>query len=106
MSSNFWPKQRASRPNITQNTAISTALTNTSNLLSKFGGETYQIRVWSTLASWLSVGDSSGVTASAGSGVPISANVTGEYFAVTPGQWAAFLSSSTSTGFFSLVEMA
>jgi len=34
--SNYWPKQRASRPTVFQNTAITTALTNTSNLLSKF----------------------------------------------------------------------
>jgi len=69
--SNYWPKQRASRPTVYQNIAITTGLTNTSNLLSKFNAENYQIRIWSTLASWLSIGDSSGVSAAAGSGVPI-----------------------------------
>jgi hypothetical protein len=70
---NFWPKQRASRPNVYQNTAITTAVANTSTLLSKLSGETYRIRAWASLASWLSVGDSSGITASANSGVPIAA---------------------------------
>jgi hypothetical protein len=36
----------------------------------------------------------------------ISANQAGEYFTVTPGQMLAFNSTSTSTGFLSITEMA
>ena len=39
-------------------------------------------------------------------GMKISPNVEGEYFSCVPGMLAAFNSTSTSTGFVSITEMA
>jgi hypothetical protein len=77
--SNYWPKQRASRPILT------TLLTSSSSPI-KAGSETYQIRVAASAASALSVLDSS-TLGSSNVAVPINASTVGEYFAITPGQW-------------------
>lgn len=65
--------------------------------------QTYQVRVTSTLAGWLKIGD--GAQTATGSDVFIPANAAPEYFTVSPGQQAAFLSTSTSTGCCSIGEM-
>jgi hypothetical protein len=53
------------------------------------------------------IGDGNSVSATVQSGsMKISANVEGEYFAVSPSQMCAFNSTSTSTGMVSITEMA
>jgi hypothetical protein len=81
--SNFYGKQPSSRPILTS-TSTTTAI--------KAGTETYQLRVSTTSAGSLSIGDSSTVVSVT---VPIAANVAGEYFAVTPGQWYSLAPSMT-----------
>ena len=63
----------------------------------KFGTATQQIRVVSEIQGWLSIGSSTTVTVGS-NGMKIAPNVNGEYFTTTPGQIAAFNSTSTSTG--------
>ena len=70
-----------------------------------FGIATQQIRVVSEVQGWLSIGASTTVTVGS-NGLKISANVEGEYFTATPGQVAVFNSTSTSTGYVSITEMA
>jgi hypothetical protein len=100
---NAFSKAPASRPNVSQILAYlgggaTVASTN-------FGIATQQIRVVSEVQGWLSIGPSTTVTVGSG-GIKISANSPGEYFITTPGQIAAFNSTSTSTGFISIVECA
>ena len=96
-------KQHGSRENIDQVLAyLGGGATVASN---KFGNATQQIRVVSEVQGWLSVGYSTTVTIGT-NGMKISPNVEGEYFTTTPGQIAAFNSTSTSTGYISLTEMA
>lgn len=87
-------------------TAIATAQVNTSTLLTsnKFSVETYQIRVATSLPVWFTVGDSTGITATANSNTYMPANLI-DYFTVSPGQWLAFISTSTSTGYVNVTEM-
>jgi hypothetical protein len=96
-------KQHSLRPNVSQILAYlgggaTVASTN-------FGVATQQIRVVSEVQGWLSIGASTTVTVGS-NGLKINPNVEGEYFTVTPGQLAAFNSTSTSTGFVSVTEMA
>jgi hypothetical protein len=96
-------KQPASRPNITQvlqylGAGATVASTN-------FGNATQQIRVVAEVQGWLSIGASTTVTVGT-NGMKIAANNPAEYFITTPGQLAAFNSTSTSTGFISISEMA
>jgi hypothetical protein len=65
--------------------------------------QTYQVRVTSTLPIWVTFGTTA-VTATANSDTFVAANKP-EYFQVTPGQCLGFISTSTSSGFVSLVEM-
>src|SRR5215467_9963838 len=68
---------------------------------------TLQIRVETEVQGLLQIGDGTSVSATvASSSMKIAANVVGEYFTVTGGQMAAFNSTSTSTGFCSITEMA
>lgn len=78
--SNYWPKQRASRHLIT------TALTSASSPV-KASAQTYQLRVVGSTAVSLSVTDSSATQLSSTLCPNIAANVVGEYFAISPGQW-------------------
>jgi hypothetical protein len=81
--SNYYSKQPSSRPILTS--------TSTANAI-KAGSETFQLRVTTTSAGNLSIGDSSStVTLS----VPIAANVAGEYIGVAPGQWYSLAASMT-----------
>jgi hypothetical protein len=68
-----------------------------------FGTQTRQVRVLSNLATWIEIGES-GITATAQSDTFLPAN-TVDYFQVTPEQILAFLSSSTSSGWFSLTPL-
>jgi hypothetical protein len=104
--SNFWSKQPSSRMLISQGTAISTAGANASVAVGNpFGPQTRQIRVSSNIAGWFTVGDGA-QTAAQGTGAYIPNTGAPEYFTVQPGQSAAFLTTSTSTGFLSVLEMA
>src|SRR5947208_1411115 len=72
-----------------------------------FANETWQIRVVSEVQGWLVIGDGTSVSRTAQSGsMKINANTDEEYLTVTPGQMAAFNSTSTSTGMVSITEMA
>ena len=101
----YWDKQRSSRPLKYQ--ALAYGGNTTSVPSTNFTAQSYQIRVVSEVQGWLVIGDGTSVSATAQSGsLKISANVGGEYFAVSPGQMCAFNSTSTSTGFVSICEMA
>ena len=96
-------KQHGSRENIDQVLAyLGGGATVASN---KFGTATQQIRVVSEIQGWLSIG-SSDHRHCRPDGMKIAPNVNGEYFTTTPGQIAAFNSTSTSTGYVSVTEMA
>jgi hypothetical protein len=96
-------KQHGSRENVDQVLAyLGGGATVASN---KFGTATQQIRVVTEVQGWLSIGASTTVTVGT-NGMKIAPNVEGEYFTVTPGQLAAFNSTSTSTGYVSVTEMA
>jgi hypothetical protein len=74
--SKYWGKQLSSRPTLTTTTTANAT---------KAGPQTYQLRVITSSASNLFIADSS--STGTGVAVPISANVVGEYFSITPGQW-------------------
>jgi hypothetical protein len=96
-------KQHASRENVDQVLAyLGGDATVASN---KFAVATQQIRVVSEVQGWLSIGSSTTVTVGS-NGMKIAPNVEGEYFTGTPGQLAAFNSTSTSTGYVSVTEIA
>jgi hypothetical protein len=86
----YWPKAPSSRPILTTTFTSATAPV-------KAGVQCYQIRAVATAASWLSIGDSSGIVPSTGVGVPISANVAGEVFTISPGQWYGAAGACTVT---------
>jgi hypothetical protein len=97
-----YDKQHSSRPNVTQ---ILAYLGGGATVASTdFGVATQQIRVVSEVQGWLSIGSSTTITVGS-NGLKISANVEGEYFTATPGQLAAFNSTSTSTGYVSICEV-
>jgi hypothetical protein len=98
-----FPKQFSSRPIVYQNLSYAGSASVPST---NFGKETFQIRVVSDVAGYLTIGDGTSVSATAQSGsLKVSANVAAEYFTVTPGQMCAFISTSTSTGNISISEM-
>jgi hypothetical protein len=76
-----------------------------------FGPAIQHIRVTSSLAGYGSVDQSTSATAVTSANMPsgmiIPANtIGGEYFIVTPGQIFTFCSTSTSSGYVSVTEMA
>jgi hypothetical protein len=81
--SNYYGKQLSSRPILTS--------TSTANAI-KAGSETFQLRVSTTSAGNITIADSSSAM---GVSVPIAANVAGEYFSVTPGQWYSLATGMT-----------
>jgi hypothetical protein len=95
----YWSKQPASRLGRSLATAITSGigLQQTTN----FGPQTYQIRVSSTLPLWLTF-TSTAATPNTDHFLP--ANVV-DYFACTPGQALAFVSTSTSSGYAGISEM-
>ena len=103
--SNYFGKQPSSRPIKYQ--ALAYGGNATSVPSTNFTPETFQIRVVAEVQGWLQIGDGTSVAATvASSSMKISPLVGGEYFAVTPGQMCAFNSTSTSTGFVSITELA
>jgi hypothetical protein len=84
-------------------TQIATAQTNATQFTTPFGSQTRQVRIASTLALWVTIDSSAVVTANSASAL-VPANV--PEFCVTPGQVLNFISTSTSTGYVSLTEMA
>jgi len=109
--SNFYGKQPSSRPLRTQtlNWTGSGTLVSTT-----FASETFQIRVFSQVAGYWSVFETTGTvpTTAPPSGtqqpaqVPIGANLAGEYITVSPSLIFSFSSTSTSSGFVSITEAA
>jgi hypothetical protein len=95
------PSSKLGRSIVTQ---IATAQTNATRFTTPFGSQTRQIRITSTLALWITIDSTAVVTANSASAL-IPANAAPEYFSVTPGQVLNFISTSTSTGYVSLVEM-
>jgi hypothetical protein len=75
MSQMSYYKQASSRPTLTTTTTANAT---------KAGPQTYQLRVFTSSAANLSIGDSSGTVSVT---VPIAANVAGEYLTISPGQW-------------------
>ena len=106
---NYIDKQRSSRPNIYQ--ALAYGGNATSVPSTNFGPQTFQIRVVSEVQGWLAIGPgtTSGTTLTctvASSSLKINGGTDEEYLTVSPGMMCAFNSTSTSTGFCSIVEMA
>ena len=96
----FLDRQHSSRVWKSQATAITTGTTSQS--LSAFDTQTRQVRVTSTLPVWIKYGDGAQTAAAGDTYLP--ANVV-DYFTVSPGQTLAFISTSTSSGYFSASEM-
>jgi hypothetical protein len=102
--SNYFGKQPSSRPIKYQNLSYAGSSSVPST---NFGQGILQIRVESDISGYLVIGDGNSVSATAQSGsMRIAANAPAEYFAVTQGQMAAFISTSTSSGNVSLTEMS
>ena len=100
----FWKAQPASKLGRSIVTAIATAQTNASQTTTNFGSQTYQVRIVSTLPIWATIDTTATVTANS-SATYLPANLP-EYFAVTRGQQLNFISTSTSTGYVVLTEIA
>ena len=102
----YWGKQTSSRIINAQVIQLSSAVAVNS---SPFSAQTYQIRVISPIATWISIGTSTTSAAVQAAGnVFLAANTaSGDYFTVTPGQTLSAISlSSASTGTLSLAEMS
>jgi len=112
MGSGF-DKQSASRPNIYQNiTWLTTGGAPGPKVCSApFSASTQQIRVFSSIAGWMSIDQSTSTTVATTGTIPSglfipTSTVNGEYFIVTPGQILTFFSTGTTTGYVSVTEMA
>src|SRR5512139_932162 len=101
----FYEKQPASRLGRSIVTQIATAAVNATQFTTPFSSQTRQIRLASTLSLWATIGSTAVVTANSAAAF-IPANAPPEYFAVSPGQVLNFISTSTSTGYVALTEMA
>jgi hypothetical protein len=100
---NYFSKQPGSRIIKAQNIALTGNAASTPS--TDFTAQTYQIRCATTLAGWFRIGDNKADPTAVIGDTFIPTGVA-DYFAVSPGQRAAFISTSTSTGNFSLTEMA
>jgi hypothetical protein len=104
-----WPGQPSSRLGRSIVTQVATAQTNATQSTTAFAAQTYQIRVYHTLNGtagiWATVGSTSTDVTANSSAVLLPAG-TPEYFAVTSGQHFNFISTSTSTGYVVVTEMA
>jgi len=101
--STYFGKAPSSRILKAQNIALSGNAASTPS--TDFTAETFQIRVATTLAGWLRIGDNKADPTAAIGDTFVPTGVV-DYFTVTPGQRMAFISTSTSTGNCSLTEMA
>ena len=99
---NYFGKQLSSRILKAQNIALSGNAASTPS--TDFTAETFQIRVSTTLSGWFRIGDNKADPTAVIGDTFIPTGVV-DFFSVTPGQRAAFISTSTSTGNFSLTEM-
>ena len=108
-------KQPASRPLIYQNVTWFTTggAIGPKVCSAPFTSGTQHIRVLSSIAGWVSIDQTTSVTAvssttlgstTGGFFIP-AATFTGEYFTVTPGQLLTFASTGTTTGIVSVTEM-
>jgi hypothetical protein len=99
-----WGKQPSSKPIVYQATALATV----STVTNKFSSETFQIRVSASQPIWLVTGDTSTVNVSTGAGAWINggSGAVGEFFTVSLGQFAAWLTTSATTGWMSITEMS
>jgi len=86
---NFFPKQQASRPGVTQTVAYDSSVAATN----AFGTETYQVRLVSNSGCCYQVGDGAQTATTASPYLP--ANVV-EYVIVTPGQRIAAIKAATN----------
>lgn len=102
----LWKGQPSSRLGRSIVTQVATAQTNATQFTTPFSGQTYQVRVVHNFTGgiWAIIGSTAVVTANSASAL-IPAN-TPEYFAVTSGQVLNFISTSSSTGYVSITEMA
>jgi hypothetical protein len=100
----YWNKQSSSKLGRSIVTQIATHRRTLRNSPTPFGSQTYQVRITSPLPIWATI-DSTAVVTANSAAVFIPANVP-EYFTVTPGQVLNFISTSTSTGYVSITEMA
>src|SRR5512139_192080 len=100
-----WEKQDSSRLGRSIVTSLATAAVNATQSTTPFGTQTRQVRIASTLSIWATIGSAATVTANTAAAL-ISANLVGEYFTVSPGQVLNFISTSTSTGYIVVTEMA
>src|SRR6516165_4726642 len=103
----YWGKATSSKIVNAQVIQLSSAVAVNS---SPFTAQTYQIRVISPIATWISIGTSTTSAAVQAAGnVFLAANTaSGDYFTVTPGQTISCISagSSGSTGTVSVAEMS
>src|SRR5512143_1633315 len=100
----YWEKQDSSRLGRSIVTSLATAAVNATQFTTPFGTQTRQVRISSTLAIWATIGSTAVVTANSAAAY-IPANWP-EYFTCTPGQVLNFISTSTSTGYIVVTEMA
>jgi hypothetical protein len=98
---NFIPREDSSRILKVQATAITSGTVSQAG--SAFSAQTYQIRVATTLPSWFRVGDGAQTASANTDTLQLSSWV--DYYTVTPGQSYAFISTSTSSGYFVVTEM-
>jgi len=87
-----WKGQSASRLDRTPVTNLNGA----SQVSTYFGSQTYQIRIQSNLPVWCTIGSSAVVTANSSAAL-IPGNAPPEYFTVSTGMCASFITTSTST---------
>jgi hypothetical protein len=105
-------KQPASRANVYQNITYAGGTGGGPTVVSTFfHASTQQIRVISTLAGFVSIDQSTSATAVTSANMPSgmiipASTVGGEYFVVTPGQFLSYCSTSTSSAYISITEVA
>ncbi len=100
----FFDKQPCSRPIRTQ--TLSFLGLGASVATAAFGANIQHIRVAAETAGWLVIGDGTPTCTVQSGSMKISASQGGEYFAVTPGQKAAFNSTAATTFLVNITEMA
>lgn len=99
---NWLEREASSRILKVQVTAITTGTISQAGA-AVFGPQTYQIRVSTTLPSWFRYGD--GVQTAVANTDNFQPSTWVDYYTVTPGQSYAFISTSTSSGYFVVTEM-
>lgn len=102
---NYFPKQPASRQGNVQNVAFIATAT-AAALPTKFGTETFEIRLAATAACFYVISEfGNPVAATAANGSFLPANVV-EYVIVTPGQTLSVIEAAAAAGTLSVTEMS